>query len=371
MKNNEKKRGRSTENTRSAYDERDLFDEDVIESSSKTRRVSNQKTKKRSLVLPTLILVLSVTLVSLLGVVYLNMKGGKDSKVIEELKTVETAQFDEYSSLINNAVKPEGWDDNAFNTLKDAALAAYDRSLLDQIELAQNGDENAIAELKEKDLSASAQPDAVANYRKLFGDLNAVPAYVANMAAGNPAMAEVVVAYANGNANTEGNPGAQLNTDTLQDLKTSNPDWAFVEYGNGPFVQTGAAPTAIASVFSYLLKDAGLNPIQVANFARDYGYDVAPVRDGDSLFSACALQFGVPMNPLPGYATQIGEALSLGDIVIAQQGDNENPHFIVLSGLDENGNWIMQDPTSAEGPHSVSPDDIIDSITAGYAYWVE
>ncbi|GEM_PF-2112541 len=356
------------------YDEEDDYEVDLLSRSSRSRKAqpapAKPKKRKGSLVLPVLILVLAVTLTSLLAVVYLHHKSGMpSSSVYQTAETEAMKQYDDFTALVNNAVKPDDWDEGAFNTMKQAALDAYDQSFLTTIEAAKNGDAAARDQLNAtSEITVPEQPEKVRLFEQFFTDSSAWPGAIVNLAASDPSMVDFILAYPS--ANKDGNRDAQIATDALQDLKTANPDWGYMQYGNGLFVQTGGAPTAISEVFSWLLQDPTFNPVTVADFARQYEYDLTPARAGDSIFAGAALNWGIPMNPLPAYQTQIGDALAAGDIVILQQGDNENPHFLVATGVDENGMWIIQDPTSSAPASAVDPASIIDSITAAFAFWL-
>ena len=366
-----------TKNTRAMRDQNpnrseDLFDEDILSSSPKSRSVRSVSShkKKKSLVIPTLILILAVAAASCLGVLYLNKKGGTSTRTAAaQLQTLENEAYTNYTDFINSAVTPEGVDEAAMNTLKTAAIEAYDRSRLDLAEAAAQGDVAAEGELAGI-TEVLAQPERVTKFKDFFSNLSNYPAAIINKAASGPAMVDFVLAYPE-HVNDTGDQNATVATDNFQNLKTYDTRWAYVPYGNGLFVQTGVLPTAISEVFSYILQDGSLTPLKVAEFAREYGYDTEPIRADDTIFSGAALTYGVSMNPLMPYFTQINEALTLNDKVVIGLNEDTAPSYLVLTGVDENGNWIVENPLDGSDPTPTNPDDIIDSVSSAYAFWVE
>lgn len=346
----------------------DLFAADW---NQKDRRssVREQPARKRGKLLPSIVFVLALILTSLLGVVYLAYKDG--SPHLLKLQEAEQSQLDDYTAFLNSVPRPESWDETLFASLKQQALDAYDRTQLDTIHAAIDGD-RAARETLETVETASAQPNLDA-YKRLFENPGAVPAEIAAFAAGDPGFASVVLEY----PDHAGQPAADVDLDvdlnTLPDLKTWNPAWGYTPYAGSLFMIKGGAPTAIAEVFSYLLKDPAITPLRVGQLAAQTGYEADPIPEGvdGSLFSEAALTYGVFMNPTPAYKTHITEAVDLKDIVIAATGDRANPRFLVIYGNDENGNWVVNDPTSAGGPQSIDPDTIKDSLIAAYAFWVQ
>lgn len=366
MENKSARSGRSASEPRAD----DLFDESTPVQAQSGRRVSRsikEKKKSRSMLLPTLILIAAIAIGSLAGVLYLNHKDSSLSagSSLTALKTAIETEHNEYVEFINSATKPDDWSDEAMNTLREAALNAYDLSQLEQVDAAINGDSSAQAALKDVSEPA-AQPEQVEKFRAMFTSLSSYPATIANLAAGNPDMIDFVLSYPE-NAGGEGDVNATIDTSSIQNLKTFDPRWAYVSYGDGMFVETGSAPVAISTLFSYLLQDGSLNPLQIANWAREYGYDTTPIREDSTIFSAAALTYGVTMNPLMPYRTQIDDALMAGDRVIIQTGDK----FEVITGLDENGNWIIQNPKANSEPTAMDPNAIADTVESAYAFWVD
>ncbi len=347
--------------------ERDLFSPDWQEQLPKKQKRS--KRKHQNHVLAYVLLVLALLLTSLLGILYLSHDKPAASNALEELRAKEQQQLDDYTTFINEQAKPESWDQGAFDQIKSQALAAYDMSRLDQIDLALGGDENAIAALEGVE-TASEQPN-LESWKALFTSPQNIPAEVMNLLSrSDPAYVQFVIDYPAHAQQPVVESPLTVSLDTIPDLKTYDPLWGYMPYGNSVFADTGAAPTAISEVFSYLLKDPTLTPSAIGTWAQSYGYDVTPVyENGDSIFVGAALTWGVNLNPIMPYQTLISDAISYGQPVILGLGSIEAPSFVVLTGLDENGNWIVQYPASSQAPAAVAPEELIDQVFAAYAFY--
>lgn len=345
---------------------RDLFADDWQEQSQQAPR---SKKKKQNHFLGYMLLILALVLTSLLGILYLSMESPTVSNALEDLRAKEQQQYDDYTAWVNEQVKPESWDQAAFDQIKSQALAAYDTSRLDQIDLALGGDATAVEALQGVE-TASDQP-GIESWKALLSGQQNIPAEVmALLGKGDPAYVSFVVDYPARSQEAIVEAPLSASLDTIPDLKTYDPLWGYMPYGNSVFADTGSAPTAISEVFSYLLKDPNLSPVTIGNWAKEYGYDLNPISEsGDSIFSGAALTWGVNLNPISPYQTLISDALSYGQPVILALGPTEAPSFVVLTGLDENGNWIVQNPASSQAPSAVNPDDMIDQVVAAYSFF--
>lgn len=367
MENKEKTIPLTEQENASEKQERDLFGDDWKETSSAHAAAQPQKRKRH--ILPALIFSLALILCSLLGVLFMATRDGTSE--LKSLKTLEQEQYDAYDQFINAASKPEGWDDQVFARFKQEALAAYDRTQLETIDAALAGDETAKAKLKSvKEASAQTRLEP---FRQLFANPQNYPVEVIALAASDPGQIDFVLAYPQHVNDSGKEENLSVDLSVLPDLKTTDPNWGYVTYGNGLMAQTGSAPAAIADVFSYLLKDPSITPLRLAREAMETSYAADPIPEGmdGSIFGNAALMYGVSMTPIPAYRTQIDEALDVGDIVVVATGSRENPQFLVIGSKDANGNWVVTNPASSQGPESVNPDSLKDSLISAYTFWVE
>lgn len=325
-----------------------------------------RKTRKRKSRVWTWIGIVCLLLLIALGVLFfvLYQRNGE----IKDIQAKELAKQQEYTALITDTAAPEGWDEATMSALQEQALAAYDSSFLTTIDSALDGQEDAITEVLDK--KSSTQPDSVAEYTTLFNNLSSYPVSLGKLLVKDPDSMDLILSYSGSSTSTDGN--AALSQDLkegIPNLKTFDPAWGFVEYGNGLMATDGSAPTAVSMVFSHIFNDPEMTPLYFADFAKEYGYDQQPVKNDSSLFSAAAWTYGVNLTPLNGTPTSITDSLQNGGTVIMQYGTKDDNHFVVIDALNEDGTWNVLDPTVSEETITLNPEDTRDQIVSAYSYW--
>lgn len=341
---------------------KDLFEEESLSEDYRRRHPKAPKKKKKGIIV---IGVLCVILACCLGVLYFHFHQTESKN--DELKIAEQEQLQNYTTLINSASAPEGWDPAVFEQLKAQALNAYDQSVVQLFERADAGDEAAKDQVRLIE-TVSVQP-AADKYRTLFSSLASYPAYAANILVNDPSMIDFVLDLPNHADGSAQDADLTESLDTVPDLKTADARWAYVPYGSGVIASDGSAPTAIAEVFSYLAKNPAITPYRVAEWARQYGYDVTPESENDSIFGGAALTWGVPMIPLMPYQQPIEDSLNYGNLIIYSTGEGAARKYYVITGRDENGNWMVQDPSSSAPATAIAPESIKDLIQSAYAFY--
>lgn len=339
---------------------------------STPRKLSSvPKPDKKSTLLPSVLLSLALVASSFGAVWFLcgreNSSGSMSTIKTSALQDAEQKQYDEYVAWLDGLTKPASWDDTTFQAVKAAALQAYDRTQLDLIQKALDGDEEARQQI-ENQSEVSAQP-ALEAYKTLLENPDQYPAQLiqAAISSNDAGLMKFLLDYPTLKADSTVALGSVA---TLPDLKTFDPNWGGMSYGDSIFALTGSAAAAISDVFSYLLQDPTLTPYVVGEWAKQYEYDYTPIRPtDDSIFAGAALTWGVSMNPVPAYKTQISGYLEEGYPMIIAMGTEENPTFYVLTNLDENGNWVAYDPAHTASPITLNADEIADSILRAYAFW--
>lgn len=326
----------------------------------------HNRSHKRSIVLPATILTLALVGTSLGASWYLGQHSSGNA--VGELYTLEQKQYNDYASSLNTLAKPEGWSDEAFANLKFAALQAYDQTQLNTLSQAMEG--NLDAEAQAQSITeVSAQPGIEA-FKTLFSQPGSIPVNVVNAAA-NPDLVDFVMAYP---SSAGIDPATAIVagdiTTQMPDTKTFDPNWGYVDYGNGCFALNGAAPTVISDVFSFCLDDPTLTPYRVAQWANEADFALTPVRSADdNIVQAASMQFGVNMNPINNYASLITDQLTYGYPMIIITGSVEDPHFYALDTLDEAGNWVAFDPLSPASPVILNPEETAATLVKAYAFW--
>ena len=148
--------------------------------------------------------------------------------------------------------------------------------------------------------------------------------------------------------------------------------WAFNWYGGGPAALTACAPTCMAMIGFGLTGDESINPWQMCQYAENAGYWVpGSGTSWDLVLNA------FPNHPITGQKISpdqytITAELNAGHPVLINVGVGKFPavgHFMILAGMDANGNFILNDPNNLENCSKTWPwEDLSSEITAAWSY---
>ncbi len=125
--------------------------------------------------------------------------------------------------------------------------------------------------------------------------------------------------------------------------------WGYDKYGNDFMAINGCGPTALAMVVVGLTGDIDVNPKVVADYSRENGYLVDEVGSSWTLMSEGAKHFGVEGKELSLNPSIIKSTLKKGTPIIASMKSGnftKKGHFIVLTGITEDGKIIVNDSDS-------------------------
>ena len=114
---------------------------------------------------------------------------------------------------------------------------------------------------------------------------------------------------------------------------------------------TGCGPTCLSMVTCGLTGDTQWNPYEVAKMAEDNGYYVDGSGSSWALMSSGAEKLGLTVSSVIFDAEHICATLEAGQPIICVMGPGDFTnagHFLVLTGVDKNGDIILQDPNSVE-----------------------
>ena len=121
--------------------------------------------------------------------------------------------------------------------------------------------------------------------------------------------------------------------------------WGNKKYGSGNISKNGCGPTCIAMVFSYL-RNENIYPNDIVDFTKDKYY-INGSGSSWSIFAACASQWNIGCRYIGLSAGNIANELSAGHPVILSMGPGtftKSGHFIVLTGINEDGTVTVNDP---------------------------
>ncbi len=133
-------------------------------------------------------------------------------------------------------------------------------------------------------------------------------------------------------------------------LYQTDPEWANLPYADGTIETHGCGPTCLSMAYIQLTGKTDKDPSAMAAFSEQQGFIDSGVTSW-LLMSEGAGMLGLSSRELPADANVIREQIREGHPIICSvaAGDfTDTGHFIMLCGLDDQGNLIIRDPNSAE-----------------------
>ncbi len=165
------------------------------------------------------------------------------------------------------------------------------------------------------------------------------------------------VARATGGTGQAGNsapahstPRSEWRTGEAPFLYQTDPQWASHPYAGGIVEKNGCGPTCLSMVYVTLTGRDDLDPAAMADFSERGGY-VSNGMTAWALMTDGAAKLGLVSEELPASASAVRDSLLAGRPVICSVGPGDftaTGHFIVLTGLTEDGDVVVHDPNSAE-----------------------
>ena len=125
--------------------------------------------------------------------------------------------------------------------------------------------------------------------------------------------------------------------------------WVYLTYGNDNIGINGCGPTCLSMVVAGLLKDTSKSPDAVAEFSVENNYCTVASGTAWSLMSTGARKLGLKSESVSVGADSLRSVLKKGQPVICSMkpGDfTTTGHFIVLTGLTDDGKLMINDPNS-------------------------
>ena len=148
--------------------------------------------------------------------------------------------------------------------------------------------------------------------------------------------------------------------------------WGYLTYGNDIIAIDGCGPTCLSMVASGLLKDTTKTPNAMAEFSIDNNYYTPASGTAWSFMSSGAEKQGLSAESVTVSAENIKTQLSEGHPMICSMkpGDfTTTGHFIVLTGIAEDGTIVVNDPNSiARSNQTWEVDTLVSQMKAAWAY---
>lgn len=148
--------------------------------------------------------------------------------------------------------------------------------------------------------------------------------------------------------------------------------WGYERYGTNYFGVNGCGPTCLSMVACALTGDAGLDPLTVARLSEAKGWYASGVGTSWALMTDGAEALGLNAGEGEISEAYIREHLSRKTPMICSMrpGDfTDGGHFIVLTGVDEDGGIRVNDPNSpANSARSWPADVLVEQIKGIWRY---
>lgn len=125
--------------------------------------------------------------------------------------------------------------------------------------------------------------------------------------------------------------------------------WGYETYNENFFALAGCGPTCLSMVDIALTGHTEHDPLWMARFAEEHGYNEVGNGTKWALFSEGAALLGLRAEGITLSYEAIAETLSSGTPIVCIMGPGdftEHGHYLVLTGIDADGNITLNDPNS-------------------------
>ena len=151
--------------------------------------------------------------------------------------------------------------------------------------------------------------------------------------------------------------------------------WGYASYGSENIGMGGCGPTSLSMVATGLTGNTSFTPKYVADMSVNMGYYVDEVGTDWTLMTAGASELGIKSAQLTNWSEDtLKSELSAGHPIICSMGPGDftnQGHFIVLSGLTEDGKVLINDPNSKINSRKKwDMNTIINQMNAAWSFWV-
>ena len=145
-------------------------------------------------------------------------------------------------------------------------------------------------------------------------------------------------------------PAVAIGNANVPHLFQWDPAWGYAEYSSAPFGMSACGPTAFAMAYQGVTGDGSFSPYDAGVLSWALGYmDEFEGTYAGYLYGA-SQSFGLLCEALPSDATAVRDALGRGCVIVANVGHGYfsrfSGHYLVITGLDAQGNAVVNDPYS-------------------------
>jgi hypothetical protein len=194
-------------------------------------------------------------------------------------------------------------------------------------------------------------------YPKIYDillDIKSYPSELLEMASKKPETINFVADYPNHKSDTDKSQitvKGEYKKGEIPLFMQWDERWGYDKYGPDFFAINGCGPTSLSMVAVGLTGNTNVNPRYVENFSRENGYLVPGVGTSWSLMTDGAQKLGLKSKVLPLSESSIISTLKKGNPIIVTMGPGHfttEGHYIVLTGVTDDGKIIVNDSDSKE-----------------------
>lgn len=145
-------------------------------------------------------------------------------------------------------------------------------------------------------------------------------------------------------------PVSEWKKGSVPALYQIDPTWKLDPYAGGTIEENGCGPTCLSMVYIALTGKTDYDPVRMSAFSEQNGF-VDGGATSWSFMSSGANMLGLGSEELPAQIDAVKQVLDQGFPIICIMGPGDfttTGHFIVLMGIDENGQILIRDPNSPD-----------------------
>lgn len=162
-----------------------------------------------------------------------------------------------------------------------------------------------------------------------------------------------IVDFAVGYLTSDGTSGGGLTEDDINEdvplFIQWDSRWGYVPYGDNVIGLSGCGPTCLSMVAVSLTGDLKYSPEYISSYSAKHGYYEESSGTAWALFTEGCRDFGLKSGEVPLNYNSMVNALDDGKLIICSMNPGDFTavgHFIVIKGIDENGDFFINDPNS-------------------------
>lgn len=165
----------------------------------------------------------------------------------------------------------------------------------------------------------------------------------------NPETKDFVLGYADYEGPVDIDISGEVKQGEIPHFLQWDKRWGYETYGSDFLALTGCGPTCLSMVLCGLSGDTQWNPLEVARWAEEQGYYVDGSGSSWELMTTGAESLGLTASEVIFDEDHILSTLEAGTPIICVVGPGDfttSGHFLVLCGVDGDGNILLNDPNS-------------------------